>query len=305
MRRLPPLQTLLAFESAARLASFSRAAQELSLTQSAVSHQIQQLEAWAGQMLFRRVGRGVALTAAGQVFARTVDETIRLLTDGRNRIEPYCNPDSVILYCPPAFASGIVVPALDALRIEHPSLELWLVTTEQAGEIDHIDVDLIVSDRLIRSPDVVGEVLLEAHSIAICGLATAGRLRDMPFPEVLSQAPLIMHERDPDWAPWLADYRRDGLPIRRAITIDDPRLIVDAVQREVGIAMVPALWARAALAEGRVAVLTQVPVVPQPRLWLMRSTQPPRAPAVVTIDAWLRALCAAYSTSDSTRHADA
>ena len=84
MRRLPPLQTLLAFESAARLASFSRAAQELSLTQSAISHQIQQLEAWAGQLLFRRVGRGVTLTAAGQLFSRTVEETIRLLTDGRN-----------------------------------------------------------------------------------------------------------------------------------------------------------------------------------------------------------------------------
>ena len=71
-----PLQTLLAFESAARLASFSRAAQELSLTQSAISHQIQQLETWAGQMLFRRVGRGVALTAAGQLFSRHVFEVI-------------------------------------------------------------------------------------------------------------------------------------------------------------------------------------------------------------------------------------
>lgn len=292
MRRLPPLQTLLAFESAARLTSFSRAAQELSLTQSAISHQIQQLEAWAGQMLFRRVGRGVALTAAGQLFARTVEETIRLLTDGRNRIEPYCNPDSVILYCPPAFASGIVIPALDALRADHPSLELWLVTTEQAGEIDHIDVDLIVTNRLISAPDIVGEVLLEDQAIAICGRATADRIGDVPFPDVLSRAPLVMYERDPDWAPWLADLRREGLETRRAITIDDPRLLVDTVQREIGIAMLPRLWAKAALAEGRVAALAQVPVVPLPSLWLMKSTQPPRAPAVVTIYEWLRTLCA-------------
>jgi LysR family transcriptional regulator, glycine cleavage system transcriptional activator len=291
MRRLPPLQTLLAFESAARLASFSRAAQELSLTQSAISHQIQQLEAWAGQMLFRRVGRGVALTAAGQLFARTVEETIRLLTDGRNRIEPYCNPDSVILYCPPAFASGIVVPALAALRAAHPTLELWLVTAEQTGEIDHIDVDLIVTDRLISSPDIVGEVLLDDQAIAVCGVETGRRLRKVPFPEVLSEAPLVMHERDPDWAPWLADLRREGLQTQRAITIDDPRLIVDAVQRETGIAMLPRLWAHVALAEGRIAALAQVPPVPLPPLWLMKSTQPPRAPAVVTIYEWLRALC--------------
>lgn len=293
MRRLPPLQTLLAFESAARLASFSRAAQELSLTQSAISHQIQQLEAWAGQLLFRRVGRGVTLTAAGQLFARTVEETIRLLTDGRNRIEPYCNPESVILYCPPAFASGVVMPALGALRDAHPSLELWLVTTEQVGEIDHVDVDLIVSDRLIGSPGIVGEPLLDDWAIAICGPQTAERLRDVPFPEVLACAPLIMHERDPDWAPWLPELRRAGLDTRRAITIDDPRLIVDAVQRDVGIAMLPRLWAEDALARGRVSALAQVPRVALPPIWLMKSTQPPRAPAVAVIHDWLRERCAA------------
>ena len=65
MRRLPPLQALLAFDAAARLGSFTRAAQELALTQSAISHQILQLEEWTGQPLFRRIGRGVALTAAG------------------------------------------------------------------------------------------------------------------------------------------------------------------------------------------------------------------------------------------------
>ena len=291
MRRLPPLQTLLAFESAARLASFSRAAQELSLTQSAISHQIQQLEAWAGQMLFRRVGRGVTLTAAGQLFARTVDDTIRLLTDGRNRIEPYCNPDSVIVWCPPAFASGIVMPALDALRATHPSLELWLVTTEQTGEIDHVDVDLIVTDRLISTPGIVGETLLDDHAVAICGPKTAQGLRDIPFPGVLGEAPLLMYERDPDWAPWLPDLRREGLLTQRAMTIDDPRLIVDAAQRELGIAMVPRLWAAVALAEARVTVLPQIPAVPLPSLWLMKSTQPPRAPAVAMVHEWLRAVC--------------
>jgi LysR family glycine cleavage system transcriptional activator len=292
MRRLPPLQTLLAFESAARLASFSRAAHELSLTQSAISHQIQQLETWAGQLLFRRVGRGVALTAAGQLFARTVDDTLKLLTDGRNRIEPYSNPESVILYCPPAFATGVVIPAMSALRASHPSLELWLVTTEQTGEIDHVDVDLIVTDRLLQSPDLVGELLLEDASIAVCSARAAERLRAMTFPLVLADAPLVMHERDPDWAPWLPELRRNGLETRRAVTIDDPRLVIDAVERDVGIAMLPRLWAIESMANGRISMLHQVPEVALPPLWLMKSTQPPRAPSVVVIHEWLRALCA-------------
>ena len=291
MRRLPPLQTLLAFESAARLASFSRAAQELALTQSAISHQIQQLETWAGQLLFRRVGRGVALTAAGQLFARTVDQTLKLLTDGRSRIEPYCNPESVIVYCPPEFAAGIMLPQLPALRADYPSVELWLVTEEQVGEIDHIDVDLIVSNRLLRTPDVVGVPLIDDWALAVCGVSTAAALAGMPFPNVLSAAPLIVHESQPDWAPWLPDLRRDGLETRRAITIDDPRLLLSAAEREMGIAMVPRLWAAEALANGRVVALPQVPHVELPALWLMKSALPARAPAVERVYAWMLALC--------------
>ncbi|MFD2274009.1 LysR family transcriptional regulator [Undibacterium arcticum] len=67
---MPPLQSLIAFEAAARLGGLSRAAVELSLTQSAISHQIRNLESWVGQPLFRRVGRGVTLTAAGELFLR-------------------------------------------------------------------------------------------------------------------------------------------------------------------------------------------------------------------------------------------
>jgi LysR family glycine cleavage system transcriptional activator len=293
MRRLPPLQTLLAFESAARLASFSRAAQELSLTQSAISHQIQQLEAWAGQMLFRRVGRGVVLTAAGQIFSRTVDQTLKLLTDGRSRIEPYCNPDSVILYCPPAFAAGILLPGLPALKQAHPSLELWLVTEEQVGEIDHIDVDLIVSDRLLRTSDVVGIPLLDDWALAVCGRTTATTLKSLPFPELLNAAPLIVHESEPDWAPWLPELRRNGLETHRAITIDDASLLLSAAEREMGIAMVPRLWALEALALGRVVALPQVPRVELPSLWLMKSALPARAPAVEIVREWMAGLCTA------------
>jgi hypothetical protein len=78
--RLPPLQSLLAFKAAARLGSFSLAAHDLALTQSAISHQIQNLESWLGQPVFRRMGRGVQLTAAG------------VLHTGRQRIDPYGNP---------------------------------------------------------------------------------------------------------------------------------------------------------------------------------------------------------------------
>lgn len=291
MRRLPPLQALLAFDAAARLGSFTRAAQELALTQSAISHQILQLEEWTGQPLFRRIGRGVALTAAGALYAQTVTSALVTLADGRDRIEPYGNPDSVIVFCAPQFAAGWLMPRMPAFLQALPSIEIWLVTEEEANEIDRVDVDLIVSSKEIRSPAVVCELLLEEQAVAICGPATANRLRSVPFPDVLTRASLLVHEARPDWAPWLPDLRRAGLRTRRGMTVDDPRFLVAAAEQEVGIAMVSRLTADDALNKGRVEILPQIPAFDLPPLWLMRSAQPARSAAVDAVHDWIVKLC--------------
>ncbi|WGS53130.1 LysR substrate-binding domain-containing protein [Paraburkholderia sp. D15] len=291
MRRLPPLQALLAFDAAARLGSFTRAAQELSLTQSAISHQIQQIEAWTGQPLFRRIGRGVALTAAGVLYAQTVSTALATLADGRDRIEPYGNPDSVILVCAPQFASGWLMPRMRAFSQALPTTELWLVTGEEVNEIDRVDVDLVVSSKPIRTPDVICELLLEEEAIAVCGPETARRLRDTPVPEVLTHAPLLVHEGNPEWAPWLPDLKRGGLRTRRVLTVSDPRFVVAAAEQEAGIAMVSRLTAGDALASGRVVQLPQIPGFALEPLWLMRSTQPARSAAVDAVHAWMTGLC--------------
>ncbi|CAB3785400.1 Glycine cleavage system transcriptional activator [Paraburkholderia caffeinitolerans] len=287
MRRLPPLQALLAFDAAARLGSFTRAAQELALTQSAISHQIQQLEEWTGQPLFRRIGRGVALTAAGSLYAQTVTAALTTLADGRDRIEPYGNPDSVIVVCTAEFASGWLMPRMRAFSEALGNIEVWLVTGEDVNEIDRVDVDLVVSPKEIRTPEVVCEHLLDEEAVAICGPATERRLRSVPFPDVLTQAPLLVHEARPEWAPWLPDLRRNGLRTRRAMTVSDPRFLVAAAGQELGIAMVSRLAAGDALTSGRIKVLPQVPGFALAPLWLMRSAQPARSAAVNAVHEWM------------------
>ncbi|MGF6768453.1 LysR family glycine cleavage system transcriptional activator [Paraburkholderia sp. GAS199] len=293
MRRLPPLQALLAFDAAARLGSFTRAAQELALTQSAISHQIQQLEEWTAQPLFRRIGRGVALTAAGTLYAQTVTSALGTLADGRDRIEPYGNPDSVIMVCAPQFASGWLMPRMRAFSEALPDIEIWLVTGEEVNEIDRIDVDLVVSAKEIRTPEVLCERLLDEETVAICGPVTAHRLRSVPFPELLTKAPLLVHEAHPDWAPWLPELRRGGLRTRRAMTVSDPRFLVAAAEQEAGIAMVSRLAAGDALTSGRVEVLPQVPGFALAPLWLMRSAQPARSAGVDAVYEWLVGACRA------------
>lgn len=288
-RRLPPLQSLLAFEAAARLGGLSRAAVELSLTQSAISHQIQHLETWVGQPLFRRIGRGVKLTAAGELFCETVRSTLKTLRDGRERIEPYRNPDSVILACSAHFAAGWLMPRLPTLKAQHPTLEIWLITQEEIREIDRIDVDLVVAPQALENAETECVALLDDRAIAVCGKQTARRMKALPLAQVMAEAPLLIEERRPDWAPWLPEYRLQGMQPLRGLTMDDPRLLLNAAEQELGIAMVSQLQADAALKQGRVVQLPQVPPFPLPGLWLMRSRLASRTPAVEIAFEWLRA----------------
>lgn len=283
-KRLPPLQSLLAFDASARLGSLSKAALELSLTQSAISHQIQNLEAWVGQALFSRIGRGVRLTAAGELFSQTVHSALKTLRDGRQRIEPYRNPDSVILACSAGFASGWLMARLKQLRVQYPLLEVWLATQEEVREIDRLDVDLIISARQLQSGELSSVALLDDYALAVCTPELAERLAALPFPAVLEAAPLIIDEHRPEWSAWLASHE---LAIERAVTLDDSRLILDAVELGLGIALVSRLEADTALRRGAIRALPQVPTLALPGLWLTKSTLAPRTPSVQLVHQWL------------------
>ena len=91
-RHIPPTQFLKGFEAASRLESFSRAAEELGLSQSAISHQMRLLEGHIGQPLFMRFGREVRLTDAGRDYQRTVRRCLEMMEEGYRRLSPFESP---------------------------------------------------------------------------------------------------------------------------------------------------------------------------------------------------------------------
>ena len=287
-RPYPQIGTLLAFEAAGRLGSFSEAAGELGLTQSAVSQQMRKLEELTGQRLFLRKGTGVRQTGAGELLFKTVGKTLAELGAGFDRIEPYKSKNSVVIACPADFARGWLTPRLAELRRRRPNVEIWLVTTTQYREIDRIDVDLIISPRPIHLADVDCVALLEDQSVAVVGRRLATRLLKVGFPAVVEQAPLLMLEAEPEWGGLLREVRTRGKPLNRAATVDDGFVLLDAVERELGIGYVSRVAADAALAEGRVVALPAVPARPRERLWLMRTRLKPRTPVADFAFAWLR-----------------
>ena len=128
-RHIPPTQFLKGFEAASRLESFSRAAEELGLTQSAISHQMRLLEGHIGQPLFMRFGREVRLTDAGRDYQRTVRRCLEMMEEGYRRLEPYRKPGSVVIYAPRDFSRRWLLSRLPALRAAVPACEPWLDTS--------------------------------------------------------------------------------------------------------------------------------------------------------------------------------
>jgi LysR family glycine cleavage system transcriptional activator len=180
-RNEPPFNGLVAFEATARLASMSAAADELDLTQSAISQRVLKLEAHVGQRLFIRQGHGVRLTGVGELLMETATDTLQRLRAGFARIEPCRNKQSLLLACPSDFAHGWLLPRLEALRAAHGGLEVWLMSEHDVSAIDRIDVDLVVSRRPLHGPDIDCELLLEDRAIAVCGARVAEKLAGIAY----------------------------------------------------------------------------------------------------------------------------
>jgi LysR family glycine cleavage system transcriptional activator len=287
-KRIPSLRSLAAFDAAARLGSISRAADDLSLTQSAISQQLLKLEAEIGQNLFLRKGKGVVLTAAGELLYETVRETLVRLDAGLDRLEPYKNTNSVVMECSADFAHGWLVPKLPILKGIYPSSEIWIVTKHDAREIDRVDVDLIISNRPIHNDDIEIVPLTEDNFVAICGLQTHAKIGRIEYPAILSKAPILCLENEHDWGGKLLSTHLKKVQITRGATVDDVRVLIDAVENDLGIAYVSSVVANDAIEKQRVKVLKQIPSQSRNRLWLMRSKLEPRTPLVNNVFEWLK-----------------
>ncbi|RJG16677.1 LysR family transcriptional regulator [Massilia cavernae] len=287
--RIPSLKLLMGFEAAARHGNFSRAADELHVTQSAISHQVQQLEEQVKQPLFRRAGRGVELTVAGEVLLSSVQRTLTIMRSGLGRIASYLDPGLVVLVCPAHVLHGWLQPRLRALEAQLPELCLLLSVDVSARFVDEIDVDISISDRPILQPGLQEMPLLHDEWLMVANAELAARLAGVPQDQHHLHVDLVCLEESltgdataPLFLGPLARFRK------RAI-YDDARLLLDATLDGRGIACLPRLLVDASLARGQLLVLPDYPRVPGTTWWLSGVAEDTRSEIVLQVFEWLRA----------------
>jgi DNA-binding transcriptional LysR family regulator len=240
---IPPIHCLAAFEAAARLGSFERAAEELAVSQSAVSHRVRSLEKQLGRRLFERRDRGVRLTLAGHEYLEVVRGALRSLAEYSGHRRSRRRQKALRVGVPPAFAREVVVPCIGEFHARHPQVSLELVVSIPFQEVQGGDTDLDVRFGSGDYDDGEATLLLNEPMFPMCTPDYAQRVK-LEAPHDLSRAVLLRCPLDP-WKPWFEAARLDWPEPDSGPRFNDAGMMVEAALAGQGVALgTPRLAAR-------------------------------------------------------------
>jgi LysR family glycine cleavage system transcriptional activator len=243
-RRLPPLNSLRAFEAAARHLSFEKAGDEIAVTASAVGQQVKALEAWLGRPLFvRQPSRGVSLTPLGERYAASLTEMLDRLNEATAQALRPDKSQVITVSTLPSLASGWLIPRLGTLRERHPELEIRVSVDTRRTDFAREDVDVAIRFGRGDYPGLRTDLLMEETFFAVCSAA----LLDDPKKPLREPRDLRHHtllheivETIPDyitWDRWLAAVGVEGIDTTRGPRFPHTYLSLQAAASGQGVAL--------------------------------------------------------------------
>lgn len=236
----PPLTMLRTFEAAARLLSFTRAAQELHVTQAAVSQQIRQLEAILGVRLFKRLNRALLLTDAGQEYAQPVREAMRMIAEATRRLSGDQSRGRLTISVLPSIAARWLVPRIGRFRQDHPDIDLRLHTSFTPVNFRDEGVDAALRlgrwGRRSRSEHLHGEMLMREYIFPVCSPKLVGGTPPMRRPEDLRFHTLLQDEYI-DWNDWFHAVGVNVTDSHEGPAFFDSAMSLQAAVDGVGVAL--------------------------------------------------------------------
>ncbi|MBL8836383.1 MAG: transcriptional regulator GcvA [Alphaproteobacteria bacterium] len=236
-RRLPQLNALKAFEAAARHESFTRAAEELCVTQGAVSHQVKALEAELGIKLFNRERQRLVITDAGREYLNVVRDALDRIALGTERLVQRQSAGVLTVSTSPDFAAKWLVHRLGRFAEAHPEIDLRVSASLHHVDFAREDVDLAVRHGDGRWPGLDAVRLSPERLFAVCSPALmAGRGRVTSPADVL-RFPLLRLDTDEGWTRWLEAAGLDAVAPTRGPTLNRESMLIDAAVDGQGIAL--------------------------------------------------------------------
>ncbi|MDD0816723.1 LysR substrate-binding domain-containing protein [Curvibacter sp. HBC28] len=297
-RKIPSTQALACFEAAARHESYTRAAQELALTQSAVSRQITALEEFLGLALFRRTRHGVALTPSGANYARQVARRLQgLERDTLDVMARQGQGGALLLAAVPTFATRWLIPRLPQLAQQHPDLMVHIETRTRPFLFADTEFDAALyagtPEQVANWPGVRAQRLLTEDVVPVCSpalLQARGLQQGGLLPQDLVGLPLLQQSTRPyGWRQWF-----DAVGLAPAGAMEGPRyelfsMLAVAAAHGLGVALMPPLLIEAELARGELVVACPVTLQGERSYYLVTPVQED-PPVLSAFRDWLLAL---------------
>ncbi|MBI3709095.1 MAG: transcriptional regulator GcvA [Proteobacteria bacterium] len=298
-RALPPLNSLRAFEAAARHLSFTKAADELSVTQAAVSHQVKALEERLGVTLFRRLPRGLLLTDEGQALLPELSDAFERLGRAVDRVGARGADGVLSVSLMATFALSWLVPRLPRFQAAHPEIEVRVSTTSRLVDFAREDVDAAIRHGRGQWLGLRADKLFDYAVTPLCGRAFKDKLRR---PQDLLDVPLLDDVDDQgEWLMWMeaAGVKRRGRgPVAR---FDSTQIAVQASIDGLGVALgSPELFARD-IAAGSIFQPFKLVVPIGKAYWLVYPETAADRPKIAAFRAW----CLAEATASRPANARA
>lgn len=285
-RRPPPLQALRALEAAVRLESYTLAAEELAVTQSAVSHQLRELEELLGETLFRRAGRRMAPTPRARAMASRVREGLLLIEGALDDTPRHRQRGTLHLSVLPSFATQWLVPRLGGFHARHPDIALVLSATLEVADFRRDAVDAAIRYGQGRWDGCEGVLLAREDVLAVASPRFAsGHLP--PTPEALRPSQLIGNPFLP-WTPWLRAAGLDWPEPATRLAIGDAALVIAAAVAGQGIALARELLVRDELASGRLVPVFDLRLPAASQYWLVWPKASRKRALIDPLAAWLQ-----------------
>jgi LysR family glycine cleavage system transcriptional activator len=255
MHKLPSLGSLRTFEAAARLGSFSLAADELSVTASAVSHQIKLLEEYTGVQLFRRVHRSVVLTDVGRRYANEIAFAFEHMATATQNIAKADKSDILSIHSSPSFATQWLMPRLSRFSTIHPDIDVRLHAAHSGVDmVPEFDIDIRYGTKLSAANTVI-LFMPEEVIVPMCAPALTDGPNPIHTPKDLRHHTLIHSEATlVGWDDWVRPKPSLKLNLKRGLHFDRSFMSIGAAVDGLGVCLESLLLAQREIEMGQLVM---------------------------------------------------
>jgi LysR family glycine cleavage system transcriptional activator len=286
-RRLPPLNALKAFEAAARHESFTRAAEELCVTQGAVSHQVKALEAELGLKLFNRERQRLVITEAGRTYLETVRDALDRIAAGTERLLQRQRSGVLTVSTSPNFAAKWLVHRLARFAEAYPGVELRISASLHHVDFAREDVDLAIRHGDGAFPGLHVTRLCDEELIVVCSPRLMKGRRPLRKPADLARHTLLHTNDRSDWSAWLEAAGAQVADVAKGPIFNQASMALDAAIDGQGVAI-----SRSALAEwdigcGRLVRPFELSLPVPYAYWIVCPKATASLPKIVMFREWL------------------